>query len=377
MGSLSLKKFTQFAFVIALIYLGVSYLPQILGFGGAIWAAASPLVLGCIMAYVLNILLVRLEKLYFPSSNRAIVQKSRRVVCVLLAFLILLVIVMLVINIVLPEIVSSIELIVKEIPAVWEEIRIWGIAHADQLPVIQDTLEQANFDWHGSLKKFVDFIAVGAGGMLNSMVDLATSAFGKLVRFMIGLIFALYLLFGKEQLSQQGLKIMNAYLKPEQKAKILYVLRTVHESFTSFIVGQCTEAVILGILCALGMKVLQLPYAVMTGTIIGVTALIPVAGAYIGGAVGAFMIFTVDPSKAVIFLFYLVVLQQVEGNLIYPRVVGSSIGLPGLWVLAAVTIGGGVLGVSGMLLGVPLSAAAYKLFVDHVNGRLTGHRSWE
>ena len=126
----------------------------------------------------------------------------------------------------------------------------------------------------------------------------------------------------------------------------------------------------------MGMTLLGLPYAVMTGTIIGVTALIPVAGAYIGGAVGAFVIFTVDPSKAVIFLIYLVILQQVEGNVVYPRVVGSSIGLPGIWVLTAVTIGGGVMGISGMLIGVPLSAAAYKLFSDHVNGKLTGEQMW-
>ena len=129
------------------------------------------------------------------------------------------------------------------------------------------------------------------------------------------------------------------------------------------------EAVILGVLCALGMTLLRLPYAVMTGTIIGVSALIPVAGAYIGGALGAFMIFTVDPLKALIFLVFLVILQQIEGNLIYPRVVGNSIGLPGLWVLAAVTVGGGVLGVSGMLLGVPLSAALYKIFADDVKRR--------
>ena len=148
------------------------------------------------------------------------------------------------------------------------------------------------------------------------------------------------------------------------------MLRTVHESFGNFIVGQCTEAVILGVLCALGMTVLGLPYAVMTGTIIGVSALIPVVGAYIGGALGAFMIFTVDPAKALVFLIFLVILQQLEGNIIYPRVVGNSIGLPGLWVLASVTIGGGVMGVAGMLIGVPLSAALYKLFANHVNRKL-------
>ena len=369
MGNLSLKKFTQFALIIALVYLGVVYLPQILGFGSAIWSAASPLVLGGVMAYVLNILLVRLEKIYFPNSRQPLVQKSRRLVCIVLAFVILLIIVMLVINIVLPEVVSSVELIVQEIPGVWEEVRAWGIANADQLPVIQNMLEQADFNWSASIKKVVDVLAVGASDMLNSVVGIATSAFGILVRVLIGLIFALYLLFSKERLAQQGLSIMNAYLKPHQKETVLYVLRTVHQAFTSFIVGQCTEAVILGVLCALGMKLLQLPYAVMTGTIIGVSALIPVAGAYIGGALGAFMIFTVAPSKTILFLIYLVILQQVEGNLIYPRVVGSSIGLPGLWVLAAVTIGGGVMGISGMLLGVPLCAAAYRLFADHVNSK--------
>ena len=370
MTNLSLKKFTQFVLVLALVYLGVRYLPELLQFGGMIWHAASPLIVGCVMAYVLNILLVRLEKLYFPASNHPLVQKSRRVVCMLLSFVILLIIAMLVINIVLPEVISSIELIVKEIPGVWEDLRAWGIANADQLPVIQQYLEQANFDWSASVKKVLDAVANGAGNMLNSMVGIATTAFGALVQLVIGLIFALYLLFGKERLSAQGLKIMNAYLKPAQRDQVLYVLRTVHEAFTNFIVGQCTEAVILGVLCALGMKILQLPYAVMTGTIIGVSALIPVAGAYIGGALGAFMIFTVAPAKALVFLIYLVILQQVEGNLIYPRVVGNSIGLPGLWVLAAVTIGGGVLGIPGMLLGVPLSAAAYKLFANHVNSRV-------
>ena len=369
MGNLSLKKFTQFALVIALVYLAVAYLPQLLSWGGTVWSAAAPLVLGCVMAYVLNILLVRLEKIYFPQSTSPLVRKSRHLVCIVLALVILLIIALLVINIVLPEVVSSVELIVQEIPGVWEELRAWGIANADQLPVLQDLLQQANFDWSASLKKALDVLAIGAGGMLNSVVDIATSTVGILVRLLIGFIFALYLLFSKERLAQQGLKIMNAYLKPEGRETVLYVLRTVHEAFTNFIVGQCTEAVILGVLCALGMKLLQLPYAVMTGTIIGVSALIPVAGAYIGGALGAFMIFTVAPSKAIVFLIYLVILQQIEGNLIYPRVVGSSIGLPGLWVLAAVTIGGGVMGVSGMLLGVPLCAAAYRLFADQVNGR--------
>ena len=370
MTNLSLKKFTQCVLVVALVYLAVVYLPEILGFGGVIWGAASPLIIGCVMAYVLNILLVRLEKIYFPGSQKLIVQKSRRPVCIILSFVILFAIMLLVINVVLPEVTSSLTLIAQEIPRVWEECRAWMIMHADYIPVIQQYLEQAEFDWTVSLKKAFDAMASSAGDMLNSAVGIATSAFGIITKTVIGLIFALYLLFGKETLHAQGLKIMRAYLKPAQKEKVLYVLRTVHEAFSNFIVGQCMEAVILGVLCATGMTILGLPYAVMTGTIIGVSALIPVVGAYIGGALGAFMIFTVDPAKMLVFLIFLVVLQQLEGNLIYPRVVGNSIGLPGLWVLAAVTIGGGVMGVTGMLIGVPLSAALYKLFANHVNQKL-------
>lgn len=369
MNQLSLKKFTQFAMIFAALYLAVKYFSDLIKLGSVVWSAASPLVWGCVIAYVLNILMKKIESLYFPHSTSVLVQKSRRLVSVLLAFVVLFIILLLIINIVLPEFVSSIELIAREIPGVWDEVRAWGIANADQLPAIQQMLEQMDLDWADSLKKMMNTLAIGAGGMFSSVVGLATSAVGKLVRFVIGLIFAIYLLFSKEKLHAQGMKIMEVYLKPQQKEKLLYVLRTVDESFTNFIVGQCMEAVILGVLCALGMTLLRLPYAVMTGTIIGVSALIPVAGAYIGGALGAFMIFTVDPLKALIFLVFLVILQQIEGNLIYPRVVGNSIGLPGLWVLAAVTVGGGVLGVSGMLLGVPLSAALYKIFADDVKRR--------
>ena len=145
------------------------------------------------------------------------------------------------------------------------------------------------------------------------------------------------------------------------------MLEVLNDSFSRYIVGQCVEAVILGTLCTLGMLVLRLPYATMVGTLIAFTALIPVAGAYIGGAVGALMVFSVSPVKALIFLIFLVILQQVEGNLIYPRVVGSSLGLPAIWVLAAVTVGGGIMGIAGMLLGVPVAAALYRLLKEDVN----------
>ncbi len=374
MGSLTLKRFTQYALVVAAIYLGVRYWPNIVSVAAVVWEAASPLVMGCVMAYVLNIPMVALEKFYFPHSTNPLVQKSKRLVCILLSFVIMIIIAILLVVIVFPEVRSSVELIVKEVPAVWESIRAWIVANAEYLPMLQDTLQQSNFNWTATFQRIMNALAAGAGGMLGSVVNVATSVFGTMVKLGIGFIFALYVLFNKERLSAQCRRVMKAFLKPELQAWLLYVLRTVHQTFRSFIVGQCTEAVILGVLCALGMLLLRLPYAVMTGTIIGVTALIPVAGAYIGGALGAFMIFTADPIKAIIFLIFLVLLQQVEGHFIYPHVVGGSIGLPGLWVLAAVTIGAGVMGIPGMLIGVPICAAVYKLFADQVGRRLRGEK---
>ena len=205
------------------------------------------------------------------------------------------------------------------------------------------------------------------GGVAQVAVGAVAATFSGLAQFVIGLIFAIYLLIGKETLASQVNRLMDHYGKPSWNEKIRYVVNIFHNSFHKFIVGQCIEAVVLGVLCIIGMTIIRLPYAMMIGTLIGFTALIPVAGAYIGAGVGAFMILTVSPVQALIFLIFVVVLQQLEGNLIYPKVVGSSIGLPGVWVLAAVTVGGGIMGIPGMLLGVPTVAALYQLVKNDLN----------
>ena len=202
---------------------------------------------------------------------------------------------------------------------------------------------------------------------MGTAVGTISSVFGGIVTLLIAFIFAIYILSGKEKIGRQYHKLMKRYGKPGVVEKINHVLSTMNDCFRKYIIGQCTEAVILGGLCTVGMLLLGLPYATMTGAVIALTALIPVAGAYIGGEIGAFMIFTVSPVKAIIFIVFLVILQQIEGNIIYPRVVGSSIGLPGIWVLAAVTIGGGVMEIGGMLLGVPHAATVYRLLGEDVN----------
>ena len=333
-------------------------------------AAAMPLFVGVVMAYVINILMCFYERFYFKNSKKAWLLKSRRGTCIVLSLVTVVAILAVVIGIVVPEFVSSIELLVKEVPGVLNKAYLWVIQNEDIKPFLDPEVLNAQIDWKKMINDVIDVVVTGAGGVMNSALNIASSLFSFAAQALIGFIFAMYLLLNKEKVLGQFNKLFRVYLKDKVRDKMEYFFAVANETFKSYIVGQCTEAVILGVLCAIGMLIFGFPYAGMTGAVIGVTALIPVAGAYIGAAVGAFMICTVSPLKAVLFIIYIVVLQQLEGNLIYPKVVGSSIGLPGMWVLAAVTIGGGIMGIPGMLFGVPLAATLYKLLRADVNHKL-------
>ena len=202
---------------------------------------------------------------------------------------------------------------------------------------------------------------------MGTLAAVLTRTAGTIVMLLVAMIFSIYLLYRKERFAAQLDRVARHYTKRIWYRRLLYVKEVFDYCFRRFIVGQCIEAVILGCLCVLGMHLFRFPYANMVGTLVGFTALIPIAGAYIGATVGAFMIFTISPLQSLLFLLFLVILQQLEGNIIYPRVVGASIGLPGIWVLAAITVGGGLLGVAGMLLGVPLAAALYQILKDDMN----------
>ena len=354
-----------------LLFLGITYWETVVKLGGLCVEAASSLLLGAVIAYLINILMSCYERYYFPKSQKAAVVKSRRIVCMLAAMITLVGVVILIINLVIPELVDCVKLLVAEIPEALEIVFKWIRANEDLASVVpEDVLAQlASTDWQEKVTQVATFLLEGVGGAAQMAVSAVSSVTSFIMEFVIGFIFSIYLLLEKETLIGQFKRFMNHYVKNSWNEKIQYVLSTLNECFHKFIVGQCIEAVVLGVLCAVGMLILRLPYAVMIGTLIGFTALIPVAGAYIGGAVGAFMILTVDPIKVVWFLIFLVILQQLEGNLIYPKVVGSSIGLPGVWVLAAVTVGGGIYGITGMLLGVPIAAAVYQMLQKDLHRR--------
>ena len=364
------KKIVKYIVLIAVMVLVVLRFDTLLGFVGKLWSIATPLVLGAVMAYILNIIMKKLEQFFFPKSKQKIVTSIRRPVCIVLSILLIVLVVFLIIRLVVPELVETIRLIGQWIPVGLQKGQEILLENSDQIPELEKWIASFEFDWESTVQKVIQYLTTGVGGLLGSTLTLVGTIGGGVTNFVIGLIFAIYILASKEKLQNQIARTAKAYSKPELLKKTEKVLKVADETFSSFIVGQCTEAVILGVLCIIGMKLFGFPYAPMVGTFIGATALIPVVGAYIGGAVGFIMILTVSPVKAAFFLLFLVVLQQLEGNIIYPRVVGSSIGLPGMWVLASVTVGAGLGGIIGMLLGVPLAATAYKLLRSDVHQRV-------
>ena len=348
------------------LYLGVHYWQTLADLVQLVLGAAVPMFIGCAVAYVVNILMRFYEGLYPSGKKAAVLAGVKRPVCMIAAFLTLVAIVALVVYLIVPQLGDCVRLIAAELPGFMEEVLAlveeWGLLSEETLAPLE------NIDWEKTLKQLIEVVSSGIGNVMDVVVHTVSSVFSGIVTALVALIFSIYLLSGKERLGAQFHRLAKHYLRSDWYERLCYLLNVVDDCFHRYIVGQCIEAVILGTLCAIGMALLQLPYATMIGALIAFTALIPVAGAYIGAAVGAFMILTVDPVKALVFLVFLVILQQFEGNVIYPRVVGSSMGLPGIWVLSAVTVGGGILGIAGMLLGVPLAAAAYRIIRDDVNG---------
>ncbi len=360
----------------------ISALISLIGF-------VSPVLLGFAIAFVINIILIRLEKIYFPNAKNKFLIKSRRPVCIVLSLLIILAAIAFIMIMVIPELIDAFTLLAREISSSYESILDKTAELISRIPPLENWLHStfeidmknpADINWEDFFTKLVAMVfgADGSGkigSIMDSTVSIASSIGNSMVRFFFSLIIGIYALASKEKLNRQVKQLIYAYLKPKTADRIYHVCGVANETFSNFIVGQCTEAVILGILCIIGMSIFRFPYAVMIGTLVGATALIPVIGAYMGAIIGAIMVLTQgSPLQAFLFIVFIVVLQQLEGNIIYPKVVGSSVGLPGIWVLAAVTIGASLNGVFGLLLGVPLAATLYRLLREDSRKRLERRR---
>lgn len=339
---------------------------------GMVFNMIQPFLVGGVIAFVLNLPMRKIEKVFFDKSDKKFVQKIKRPLSILLAIVVVIAVITLVIFTVVPQITKTGAQLGKEIPLFLDDVVNKLQQFSDDYPEINEqlmALENLKLDWNSIQNSVISFLKNGATSMLSSTFSVASGIIGGAVSFFISFVFALYILSAKEKLANQGVRLLNAYFPEKVKNRILQVLSLLHKNFSNFITGQCLEAVILGSMFVVAMTIFGMPYAFMVGVLIAFTALIPIVGAFIGCAVGAFLILIEDPLMAVAFVIMFLIIQQIEGNLIYPRVVGNSVGLPSMWVLVAVSLGGSLFGVMGMLFFIPLVSTIYALVRESVNNR--------
>lgn len=357
---------------VALILFVLLHIETVVQGFGVVLEILKPFIVGAIIAFILNIPMKGIEERFFGRWNGKRISSFKRPVSLVLSILFLSTVITLVIVAIVPQMKSTFTTLGNKLPGFFADMESWMKELAVTYPALEEFLNDlatTKFDWNSLLTTIANFLKNGVTNMLNSTVNVASGIIGAVTSSVIGFIFSLYILLQKEKLQSQVLRIISAYLPEKTGERIREVCHRLYVNFTNFICGQCLEAVILGSLFIVVMSIVGLPYAIMIGTLIAFTALIPIVGAFIGCGVGAFMILIDDPIKALWFVIIFLVLQQLEGNLIYPRVVGNSVGLPAIWVLASVSVGGSLFGVAGMLMFIPLMSTIYSLIRDDVNGR--------
>ena len=331
-----------------------------------------PFILGGAIVFVINVPMSFLEKKIFENvkkENKA-ARKLARPVSLLLTIVLVVGVIALVMIGVIPQLTKTMGSLMINITDFIPQIKIWIRDFFHDNREIMKLVDQVQFKPDQAIRWGISLLGNGAGNMMNTTVSAVGSVVSGLATFFIAFSFACYVLFQKEKLHVQVRKVLFAFL-PKQKAEaFLKVCSLTYRTFANFLTGQCLEAVILGCMFVVTLSILRMPYALLIGVLIAFTALIPIFGAFIGCAVGSFLIFMVSPKQAIIFIIVFLVLQQIEGNLIYPHVVGESVGLPSIWVLAAVTIGGNLMGIVGMLVFIPLLSVVYTIFRKVVYQRL-------
>ncbi len=333
----------------------------------------TPILLGIVIAFLLNIPVSLLERHVFKKrKNRflMILHKLRRPLSITISLVTVIAALVGVIAIVLPQLTRALMGAVSSVRMLVDSLRVYLTEYEDEAPELVQWLNSLNIDWDGIRDWFNNILKNGIAPTVNFVTTAATSVFGTATNLVLAIILAINILCTKETLSRQVKALVRAYMKPNRAKKTIEIGQMSHKVFTAFVSGQVAEALILAVLCFIGMLIFRFPYAFLTSTVVGVTALVPIFGAWAAAGIGAVLILTVNPMQALWFLVFFIILQQIEGNLIYPRVVGTQVGLPAMWVLIAITIGGGVLGIGGMLLGVPTFAVLYALVRKALNDKL-------
>lgn len=372
LSKMSIKKIRELIVFTALLVVALWKFDVVLGVLKTIWDIIFPFVLGGAIAFLTNVPMSFLEKKIFEKVKKKnkIVRKLERPISLILTIVLVVGVIALVMFGVIPQLIRTMGTLVTSINDFIPQMQSWIGEFFHNNQEIMNLVDQIEFDPDQAIKWGISLLGNGAGNMMNTTMLAVGSIVSGVATFFIAFSFACYILFQKEKLHIQIRKVFFAFL-PRQKADtFLKVCSLTYRTFANFLAGQCLEAVILGSMFVVTLSILRMPYALLIGILIAFTALIPIFGAFIGCAVGSFLIFMVNPQQAILFVIVFLVLQQIEGNLIYPHVVGESVGLPSIWVLAAVTIGGNLMGIVGMLVFIPLLSVLYTIFREFVYLRL-------
>ena len=372
LSKMSIKKIRELIVFTALLVVALWKFDVVLGVLKTIWDIIFPFVLGGAIAFLTNVPMSFLEKKIFENVKKKnkIVRKLKRPISLILTIVLVVGVIALVMFGVIPQLTRTMGTLVTSINDFIPQMQSWIGEFFHNNQEIMNLVDQIEFDPDQAIKWGISLLGNGAGNMMNTTMSAVGSIVSGVATFFIAFSFACYILFQKEKLHIQIRKVFFAFL-PRQKADtFLKVCSLTYRTFANFLAGQCLEAVILGSMFVVTLSILRMPYALLIGILIAFTALIPIFGAFIGCVVGSFLIFMVNPQQAILFVIVFLVLQQIEGNLIYPHVVGESVGLPSIWVLAAVTIGGNLMGIVGMLVFIPLLSVLYTIFREFVYLRL-------
>lgn len=364
----NIKIILMILFAAILFYLIIRNISSVADAMGTFQDIMFPFILGGGIAFVINVPMVRIESLVFSKTLK--LQKSRRSISIVLTLALVIGIVIIAMYIIIPQIAQTISVVGKEIPDAMVSLQDWISDKTSYWKSFQELADKLSIDWEKMADKLSDYMQSFASNLVNNGIGAITNIVSAIVNFIIGFIFAVYVLMKKETLTRQGKQVILALFSEDVAYKIFYVLKLSDRTFARFISGQCLEACILGMIFFVTMTVIGLPYAMLISVLIAFTALIPMVGAFIGCVLGGLLILMQNPSDALIFVIMFLIIQQIEGNLIYPHVVGSSVGLPSIWVLVAITIGGNLMGIVGMIIFIPICSVLYSVFRIYVKDRL-------
>jgi predicted PurR-regulated permease PerM len=329
------------------------------------FAITTAFVFGLVLALLFNLPLKFFERSFHFFDKNPALKRVKRSLSLTLSVLLVTAIVLVLLVVIIPEVVGAVERLIGRIPDLLTRLENWLMQYSINLRQILGFAETDESNVRDALQRVSNFLMGG----INYSSNVVMSAAQMVVNVVVGLIFAIYLLYSKERIKGQLSRLTYAYLPPKPAARLLEILTLTTDTYSKFLGGQCLQAVISSLIVWACMTIFGFPYAILVALITFICAFIPIFGPYIAGLLGALLVYTASPSRTLWFLLMYLIVQQLEGSLIYPRILSNAIDIPSIWVLVAVTIGGGIMGIAGMLLFIPLFAVAYRLLAQNVRRR--------